>query len=116
VLRLCTTESSARPSPNVEASTAAVAVSSVTRGWRARRWTANSARSAVAAAPAMRRSGERPGSPSAEPRMKAAATPGSVAWATASETSERRLSMVKTPTLPAAMPSAAAPSMTTVVL
>ena len=68
------------------------------------------------AAPTISTMGERPGMPSAAAAMKAAAMPGSVAWATASATNARRRSIAKTPTAPAAIPSAPAPSITTVVL
>ena len=54
--------------------------------------------------------------PSATITSHAAATPGSVAWLTASETRARLRNRVNVPTMPAAIPSRATPTTTTRVL
>jgi len=71
---------------------------------------------AVTADPASSPARLRPSPPSATITMKASATPGSVAWATPSETSARLRRKRNVPDAPAAKPRSVAPSVTSVTL
>ncbi len=108
--------SSATPKPKKTLSTTPSAASSLTGE---RRWMTESApipSSPVTEAPASSRGRLRGSQPTCTARMKAAHTPGSVAWAMASLTSARRRRTRKVPIGPQAAPRSVVPASTTRVL
>ena len=107
---------STMPSPKNTDSTAPIAASSPRRVREAIHSTTTSPIAAVIAEPARRPRRLRPSPPSATMTMKAAPTPGSVACATASETSARLRKNRNVPAAPAAKPSIPAPTATSAAL
>ena len=110
------TVSRTMPKPKKTESTAPIAASSESRVRRDIHSTIRSPAHALMADPSKSPGRLRPSPPTETMMMKAIATPGSVAWATASETSARLRRNRNVPAAPAAKPSRAAPIPTSAAL